>query len=70
MYVCVCIYVYLILIYVGQQDLMELCESRNLRQPEEGIRSPGTKAMGSCEMPGQFWELNFEPTKRNKHLNH
>lgn len=45
---------------VGQHGLLELCESRKLRLPEEGTRSPGTKAMGSCEMPGQFWELNFE----------
>lgn len=43
---------------VGQHDLLELCEPRKLRRPAEGTRSPGT--VGSCEMPGQFWELNFE----------
>ena len=37
------------------------------RRSEEGIRSPGTGVMDSCEAPCRFWESNPVPPKNSKY---
>ena len=32
-------------------------------KPEEGIRSPGTRVIGSCELPSECWELGLVPVE-------
>lgn len=39
-------------------------------EAREGTGSHDTRAMGSYELPGRFWELNFDPLKRNNQLDH
>lgn len=33
----------------------------SLQMPEEAFKSTGTGAIGSCELPCVFWELNLGP---------